>query len=72
MFCMTAELSNRGAALFRFQVVRKIDSNIMAAKITSNPAVAFAMLHCLLGRMDRRPYTNSMCTQYTSKEVFPS
>src|SRR5262249_44547650 len=43
--------------------VRQIESASMARVIVNKPSVAFRMLHCPFGRIENRPYTNSMCTQ---------
>jgi hypothetical protein len=44
----------------------------MATKITHNPNVAAAIPHLPFGKIDNLPYTNSICTQYTSNDVLPN
>jgi hypothetical protein len=51
------------SALRPFRFVRKTDSSTMATQIARSPNDAVRMSTNRLGRMDSRPYTNSMCTQ---------
>ena len=46
-----------------FNRVRRKASRSIARKIVSNPKDAVRMLWPCLGRIEKRPYTNSMCTQ---------
>src|SRR5579862_2768994 len=55
-----------------FVLVRQIDSSSMAMKIASRPTDAVRISTACLGTIENRPYTNSRCTQYTSRDVCPS
>src|ERR1022692_2825702 len=55
-----------------FHRVRRKARASIERKITSNPTDAVRMLTLCLGRIETRPYTNSMWTQYTSREAWPS
>ena len=55
-----------------FVCVRMYASASMARKIVSNPRDAPRIPCACFGKIDTLPYTNSMCTQYTSKEACPN
>src|SRR5437016_4760571 len=48
------------------------DINRLAKEINTSPAVAAAHPHFPFGKIDNLPYTNSICTQYTSNDVRPN
>ena len=56
----------------RFHQVRNNDNPSIARKIIASPRVATSSLHFPFGKIESPPYTNSMCTQYTSSDVLPS
>ena len=41
----------------------------MATVIMARPRLAWSAVLPRFGMIENRPYTNSMCTQYTSSEV---
>jgi len=59
----------RGRRIIR---VRMNASSNIARKITSRPNDALPMPTECFGRIEKRPYTNSMCTQYTSNDAWPN
>src|SRR5882762_5211035 len=55
-----------------FSFVRTSESASIIKKMIPRPADAPRMVSACLGRMENRPYTSSMWTQYTSSEVCPN
>src|SRR5438876_10354435 len=55
-----------------FSLVRTRDNASIINVIAARPRDAPRIVCEWRGRIEKRPYTNSMCTQYTSNEVWPS
>src|SRR5215831_5461602 len=69
-----AKTGARSTSLFihPFACVRTYANATIAAVIANNPRDAPPIDCTLLGKIDTRPYTNSMCTQYTSNDACPN
>ncbi len=55
-----------------FACVRTYANATIANVITNNPTVAPPIDCTRLGNIEIRPYTNSMCTQYTNSDACPN